>query len=995
MESGSEAAPPLPLSSPSKEVKRRETERRKRIKSSLRRRERWIVALGIALHAVYMLSIFDIYFKSPIVHGMDPVSPRIHAPAKRLVLLIADGLRADKFFEPDNDGLYRAPFLRNIMTTRGRWGISHARPPTESRPGHVAIIAGFYEDPSAVTKGWKANPVEFDSLFNRSKHTFAFGSPDIIPIFCAALPHSTWNTYPHEFEDFASDASFLDEWSFDQFHALLNRSNDDPKIKQLLHQDNVVIFLHLLGCDTNGHAHRPYSSIYLNNVKVVDDIARRTYDLVENYFKDNATAYIFTADHGMSDKGSHGDGHPSNTETPLVAWGAGVQHPKQSYQKHTADDDFRFVDEHTHDMPTPAEWGLGNLERVDVNQADIAPLMSSLIGLPCPLNSVGNLPLGFTNLTEAEEVEAVLANAKQVLHQFLRKSQLKKLHSLKFKPFEPLENFADVLNQVEDLISMRNYKGALQLAQNLRALSLAGLHYFQTYDWLMLMTTITLGYIGWMVYIVLHVLRFYTYLPDMFTKRDKVSAALVNNKRVYACGGLLMGITSILLILEKAPILYHVYLAMTAFLWTQIFADTQFMKDAISFLILKKSDLIKRLCVYGIVSLVILEFLVASFHERQLYTGFFLIAGVVAAYSNSCSVPRKSPVPVFVLIACWFLSSFTMMPAEIPHNTELVVASGCIAILISIWSRWFDMTTWRQQSWLSTICCESQQTIGTRKLFYLQVFTVALASGMVLLTTSHRTNKQELPTSYQLINWILAGLSLVLPLFSPNRLQARLTSVFLGFAPSFLLLSIGYEAVFYSAFALVLMAWVLTECAGQHFDVPKQELLHVERTENIFLHDNDERSLCLADLRVPLSFLVLFNVAFFGTGNFASIASFEISSVYRFITVFNPFLMSALLIFKLFIPFMLVICVFSAITKLIKVARMGCYFMVILLSDVMTIHFFFLVRNTGSWMEIGNSISHFGIVSAQVVFVLLLFALTNIYTKDIHVGTSRPSLKAM
>ncbi|KAL6013600.1 hypothetical protein ACLOJK_004098 [Asimina triloba] len=54
----------------------------------LKRRERWLVLLGILLHAVYMLSIFDIYFKTPIVYGMDPVTPRFHAPAKRLVLLV-------------------------------------------------------------------------------------------------------------------------------------------------------------------------------------------------------------------------------------------------------------------------------------------------------------------------------------------------------------------------------------------------------------------------------------------------------------------------------------------------------------------------------------------------------------------------------------------------------------------------------------------------------------------------------------------------------------------------------------------------------------------------------------------------------------------------------------------------------------------------------------------------------------------------------------------
>ncbi len=63
---------------------------------------------------------------------------------------IADGLRADKLYE---NRMQRAPFLRGIVETKGRWGLSHTHVPTESRPGHVAIIAGFYEDVSAVTKG--------------------------------------------------------------------------------------------------------------------------------------------------------------------------------------------------------------------------------------------------------------------------------------------------------------------------------------------------------------------------------------------------------------------------------------------------------------------------------------------------------------------------------------------------------------------------------------------------------------------------------------------------------------------------------------------------------------------------------------------------------------------------------------------------------------------------------------------------------------------------
>lgn len=61
---------------------------RERRRKWLKRREKWIVILGVLLHAIYMLSIFDIYFKTPIVHGMDLVNPSFSAPAKRLVLLV-------------------------------------------------------------------------------------------------------------------------------------------------------------------------------------------------------------------------------------------------------------------------------------------------------------------------------------------------------------------------------------------------------------------------------------------------------------------------------------------------------------------------------------------------------------------------------------------------------------------------------------------------------------------------------------------------------------------------------------------------------------------------------------------------------------------------------------------------------------------------------------------------------------------------------------------
>lgn len=114
-----------------------------------------------------------------------------------------------------------------------------------------------------------------------------------------------------------------------------------------------------------------------------------------------------------------------------------------------------------------------------------------------------------------------------------KRTEIKQSNSIKFKPFKPLENYSSVLDQIEDLISRSDYKSAMKHSINLRNLSLAGLHYFQTYDWLVLMTTVTLGYIGWMIFIILHILQSYSSLVEtIYEKKNHVAHLRKTNKKV-------------------------------------------------------------------------------------------------------------------------------------------------------------------------------------------------------------------------------------------------------------------------------------------------------------------------------------------------------------------------------------------------------------------------------------------------------------------------------
>ncbi|XP_010888475.2 GPI ethanolamine phosphate transferase 1 isoform X1 [Esox lucius] len=910
--------------------------------------------VGLLVHVVFFMSIFDIYFTSPLVHGMAPHASPLPAPASRLVLVVADGLRADSLYKPDANGSTRAPYLRNVIEEQGSWGVSHTRVPTESRPGHVALIAGFYEDVSAVAKGWKENPVEFDSVFNESRHTWCWGSPDILPMFAkgATGGHVHTHTYPAEREDFAStDASKLDSWVFDQFKSFLLSARENSSLMSSLRQDQNVFFLHLLGIDTNGHAHRPQSQEYLENVALVDSGVKELVSIMEDFFEnDGRTAYVFTSDHGMTDWGSHGAGHPSETLTPLLVWGAGVQAAQRVPEPQNYHDGYL------------QEWKLEGLRRLDVNQADIAPLMSSLIGVPIPLNSVGVLPLQYLNTSDVFKAESVYTNAVQILEQFKVKMAQKKATTLSFLfvPYQLLTESrqAELISKARVLIRLEKYEEAISLCRSLIGHALEGLTYYHTYDRFFLGCSVVLGFTGWTSYVVLVILKTHASLRRPPTHTGQVPGKTL--WRVAVGVALLMGL---FLMTQRSPPTYYVYCLLPVPVWYSVIKELGTLTD----LVRSYSSLPLCKCLgYFVLVTFGIELLVVSFFHRSMLTIGLALLSLWPLLSGIYTKARFRSVSW--VVGCLCLASFPMMPVVGREpNVHMVTCAGILSLFISACYLWSARK-------------RSIPHLTDRYLFISQMFHVAVCAYVPTSTHSSLQLKQGLPLSNQIISWITLGSSLLVPLLSSTRLFHRLLSIFLTLTATFLLLSTGSEALFPPVLSWLMFVWInIEQEAMLSQGIPgRLELSTIDFSDNIDI--TKIRQLKLDDIRRSYFFVFFIITAFFGTGNIASINSFDPASVYCFLTVFNPFIMGGLMMWKVMIPFVIVMCTFESIQVTTQLSSRSLFLIVLVISDLMALHFFFLVQDNGSWLDIGTSISHYVIVMSMTIFLMLLSLVTHVLT---------------
>ncbi|XP_026531163.1 GPI ethanolamine phosphate transferase 1 [Notechis scutatus] len=587
-------------------------------------------------------------------------------------------------------------------------------------------------------------------------------------------------------------------------------------------------------------------------------------------------------------------------------------------------------------------------KRQDVNQADIAPLMASLVGVPFPLNSVGVLPLGYLNNTAQFKAESMLTNAVQILEQFKVKMAQKKKTTLSFlfSPFKSLSESEqiDILRKTRISIHHEKYEESISLCRKLINLALDGLSYYHTYDRFFLGLSITMGFVGWTFYVILIIIKSDTSMTRGITK-NKVPDKFFQYG--FAAIGVLI---ALFLFIQSLPWTYYIYCLLPVPVW---------------YAVLKEYPVIH----------VLIRFLLNV--QRAQFAGFLVIYTV--------GIEILATVLSWIL-SCLLLAIFPLMPViGRESNVSLVTAAGLLIILIAL-------------SYLVTFFRRSKNKYLHHKdlqIYLFQLLSLVASTYIVNSTHSSLQSKQGLPIINQVISWMTLVSSLIVPLLSPTFLFLRLLSILLSLMSTYLLLSTGYEALFPLALALLMFVWIdMEQETIQQYGIsfkPKLAALSFSYTTDT----PQFRPLHVDDIRRAFFFVFFIVTAFFGTGNIASINSFDPTSVYCFLTVFSPFLMGGLLLWKIAIPFVLVSCAFEAIQVTTQLSSKRLFLIVLVISDIMALHFFFLVKDYGSWLDIGTSISHYVIVMSFTIFLMLLSGVAQLLTTkrlELWEGTKRHSL---
>ncbi|SPP73615.1 GPI ethanolamine phosphate transferase 1-like [Drosophila guanche] len=860
----------------------------------------WIFC-AFLVHVLLLGSIL-VNFRSTVIQDLQPQPPllayALDAPASRLVIFATDGLRAASFFE---DNCHHVPHLREIFMREGLVGISRTRTPTESRPGHIALLAGFYEDPSAVFTGWKRNPVQFDSLLNHSGYSFSWGCPDIMGVFESVTKRGGGVLF-HSFDDKVYESARwatyrLDEWVFSQVSVFLDHMKNKWSTSS-----PVVFFLHLPSTDRAGHVHKPATSLFHNSLNITDHGIWEMYQQFEETFPDKQTVYLLTSDHGMTDTGIHGSGTQHETETPFMLWGAGVSRTASTVgtRKFVANDEGVQLPLH------------------ELEQAQLTPLMSALIGLPPPMNNFGILPTGYMAVSEEYEAMAAHSNALQLLAQYE-----KLLEQHRKGLFADILNNFDELSQAEidaykqlivKLHSKRAYAKSLTRSNVVMELTLKGIDYYHGYYRNCLLLSTTATFLGWIFYLYRLLSRNSAgKLQIMLERQEKVSRVTLDVS---------MFLLLFFLVAQRTPIAIAFYLLLPLPVWMMALKPKACGTSSVAVPISQPGASALTSASQLLLIIVCAELMVFTFFERRLISVCFVAFGCYNNWRNFVPNSREfySWLALVVILAC-----FPFLPLAEGYQNWYLFLAGVVLVLLKEF--WFKK---RRSSYsYHTKYCNAVILLNTVICAYLD------------------SEDYDIPIVLYVANWsflIYAFVSIMRN--KESNLEDRLAQICFNLGSLHALLSTSYESVFV-------------------------QLLTMELSLSLTaLNVNSRQSVLCASFSILLYTLF----SFFGMETLKSLDLFDSNSGRCFIGKYAPFVTMGLVLLKHSLPVVVNLSILHTHCEYVRKRERKILICMLIICNIMGLNFLYLVRNQGSWAEMGASIIHFNVVGLLPVVHLLSWA---------------------
>jgi GPI ethanolamine phosphate transferase 1 len=380
------------------------------------------------------------------------------------------------------------------------------------------------------------------------------------------------------------------------------------------------------------------------------------------------------------------------------------------------------------------------------------------------------------------------------------------------------------------------------------------------------------------------------------------------------------------------------------------------------------------------------------------------------------------------------MSVFTLLPAMKTENLPLILLGGFLMFAMGVLYILFEKSILAQS--LASKGQPAPKVVDSlsRVILGVQVGLVLLAMLVTRSSVSSIQSNQGLPLGTQIVGWLVFIASLTVPflhgLQPQNHYIHRLAVVSLTFAPLFIILTISFEGILYFTFAATLICWVRLEnriyvyttssasrnatekalSTSKTGGTPSQSdakksnetspiaelnptvpVVGAATTRLTALSQSSYRSITLADARISLFILFFIQSGFFSTGNVASVSSFSLEAVARLVPVFDPFSQGALLMIKLLAPFVLISVNLGLLNRRLGVAPSALFMGVMAISDVMTLNFFWMVRDEGSWLDIGTTISHFCIASGLGVFVSGIELASEIFLSGVQFDEPKPA----